>query len=496
MDELMFPFLADDLNPGERLFAGKCHDAGLDGVQLAAEDIAAARRTSNGKWRFVKAGGNSTKNEDHVVYGKPFYAMADGVVVGAWRNAPDNPKPEVRHPALTDKLMVGGGNHLWIRHADGSHALYAHAQPGSIPPALCPHESALFSQPHNGPTGNPDIADEVKIPVGSQPTVKKGQFLGRVGNSGSSDGPHLHVHLESGGKPALMVFERGLATSWDGGNAGLDSWESFGGNTLPHDDILIWPVRRLGQEITRHRLPMSAYQRIFLHLAESGYMPKWIDAYRVRSDVFANFVWVPSSGVWQARHGMTANTFKQALADAEDDGLALTFVESHLTKQGVRYIAKFTAGGGPFRISIGLDFDAHKAELKKATELGLSPANISVVSVGGERRYTVLYRTIDIGSFVVKSRLSSTAYQDAVKSNRDAGRFPVYLAAYLHKNAVNYSAVFASKPTGKFKAHHGLTASEFQEEFELAHGAGMHTTVVTAIDGAKSKHRFAGVWRK
>ena len=58
------------------------------------------------------------------------------------------------------------GNHVVIDHGNGERALYAHLVPGSIP-----------------------------VRVGT--TVKRGQALGKCGNSGHSSEPHLHWHLQT-----------------------------------------------------------------------------------------------------------------------------------------------------------------------------------------------------------------------------------------------------------------------------------------------------------
>jgi murein DD-endopeptidase MepM/ murein hydrolase activator NlpD len=43
--------------------------------------------------------------------------------------------------------------------------------------------------------------------------VRAGQYLGRIGMSGSTLGvPHLHVHVEKDGNPVAMPFEHGMST--------------------------------------------------------------------------------------------------------------------------------------------------------------------------------------------------------------------------------------------------------------------------------------------
>ena len=60
------------------------------------------------------------------------------------------------------------GNYVYIKHSDGSYTKYGHMASGSV-----------------------------TVSVGD--SVKQGQVIGKVGNSGSSTGAHLHFQLEIGG---------------------------------------------------------------------------------------------------------------------------------------------------------------------------------------------------------------------------------------------------------------------------------------------------------
>ena len=76
-------------------------------------------------------------------------------------------------------LVSGGGNCFRLLHGNEM-VLYAHMQRGSLNPALCK--------------------------VGA--IVNVGDFLGKLGNSGSSSGPHLHIHasrVPDGLTPAQVI---------------------------------------------------------------------------------------------------------------------------------------------------------------------------------------------------------------------------------------------------------------------------------------------------
>lgn len=489
-----FPFKGEDL-PNNTMISTKSH---ASGIQALGRDIGALKYLGNNNWTGYVDGNSSNKNNNnHVVYGMPFYALEDGEVCGCWRNAPENPKAHAteRHPDYDKKLIIGGGNHLWIKHADGSYALYAHAIPGTIPSSICPNNKTVFDKAHSGYYGSPDIATEVLIPEGSRPKVKKGQFLGKVGNSGASSGPHLHVHVEKGGKAMPMKFEKGLQKSRNGNTADINGgWTSFSNKTLPEGEILVWPARTVTGEYARHGLPAGDFQRTFDHLANSGFEPDWFDGYNVGGNAFFNMLWRPKANTWSGFFGLTAAAYQTEFNKATGAGLAPTFVDSYTTSGGVRYNAIFKKVGGAFLAKHGISTAQHDATINEAKSKNLYPVNISVASLNGQLSYTVLYRATNIGAWQIKSQVKEADYQALFNTNNNNGLMPVYLNGYRH-NGENYlSCVFASK-SGTWKAKHAMTSAAYQTEWQTNVNAGYRTRVATAFDGFSS-HRFAGVWRK
>lgn len=92
-------------------------------------------------------------------WNRPVYAMASGMVVRAVNTLRDNAIGE------TDRSNIDG-NHVMIAHDDGTFSLYDHLRQGSVG-------------------------------VGVGDAVRAGQLLGRVGNSGNTSEPHLHLQLQT-----------------------------------------------------------------------------------------------------------------------------------------------------------------------------------------------------------------------------------------------------------------------------------------------------------
>jgi murein DD-endopeptidase MepM/ murein hydrolase activator NlpD len=510
--------LADDMSDNERYYT---RDHADTTTQKFGYDISMRRLTADGKWSSLKDGiadhWDDPKNDSYVNYDQPFYAMRGGTVMGCWRNAPDNPRPKLPaedsdkiaaadrkwlHQSFRDGLIPGGGNSLWIKHDDGTYALYAHAAPGSIPATLCPNAKTVFDAP---PPDGAEALDGVvgpatQVPAALRKRVRAGDFLGRVGNSGNSTGPHTHIHvqkLNAAGKweGTPIVFARGLWTSWKDGEAGLEEWASFSGKTMPKGDVLFWPPTRLSDEYARHGLPAADLQRTFSHLANSGFAAELLDCSGVGGKVYYNMVWRPATGPWRAHFGMTGDTIEGTFEDAKAEGLHPVYVDSCTSKEGPRYTAIFQQTGGLYRWRFGISADEHQAVFDQAWGDGLQPLNVSVISVNGQRRYTSLFRKVDYGSMILRSQLGESEYQQAVNENKAAGRTPVYVAVYMHNGKPNFAAIFAQNPGGEWRARHDLSGIAYQAEWDNVVKSGFRTRTLSGYDGRPTP-AFAAVWRK
>jgi hypothetical protein len=121
----------------------------IDFNQLDAED------------RFSR--GDPARNASYPTYGQPVFAVADATVVAAVDRFPD----QVAGQTVGVTLENADGNHVVLDLGEGRFAFYAHLKPGSV-----------------------------RVAAGD--AVRRGEQIGEAGNSGSSDGPHLHFHVMDG----------------------------------------------------------------------------------------------------------------------------------------------------------------------------------------------------------------------------------------------------------------------------------------------------------
>jgi Peptidase family M23 len=108
------------------------------------------------------------KNESGICYGQPVLAVADGTVAGTIDRY-QNQTPGT--PTGEERVSYPGGNSVVLNIGNGNYAFYAHLKPGSV-----------LVKPGD--------------------TVKRGQKLAEVGNTGNTTGPHLHMHILTG--PSML----------------------------------------------------------------------------------------------------------------------------------------------------------------------------------------------------------------------------------------------------------------------------------------------------
>jgi hypothetical protein len=117
--------------------------------------------------------GDQYKNSSYHAYDVPILAIADGKIITVKDGLPEN-VPHTKKLAVAMTLVNVAGNHIVEDIGGGLYAGYAHLIPGTI-----------------------------TVKAGDQ--VHRGQVLGRLGNSGNSTEPHLHLQVCDA--PSFLICE-------------------------------------------------------------------------------------------------------------------------------------------------------------------------------------------------------------------------------------------------------------------------------------------------
>jgi murein DD-endopeptidase len=108
--------------------------------------------------------GDATRNENYWGFDQPVFAVADGEVTEVVDSIPDH-APHVLPGTVT--LANIAGNHVILRIAPHRYVVYAHLEHGSM-----------------------------RVHPGER--VRRGQTIAKLGDSGQTTAPHLHLHVADG----------------------------------------------------------------------------------------------------------------------------------------------------------------------------------------------------------------------------------------------------------------------------------------------------------
>jgi hypothetical protein len=137
------------------------------GAQITLDGVTRVPQRYAQDWIYVDpatgqaAAGNASLARNYYGFGKEIHAVADGTVVAAGDGLPDIGTIYSAPPASIDTLA---GNYVIQDIGNRKYACYAHMVNGSV-----------------------------RVKAGD--TVKEGQVIGLMGNSGNSDLPHLHFQV-------------------------------------------------------------------------------------------------------------------------------------------------------------------------------------------------------------------------------------------------------------------------------------------------------------
>lgn len=120
--------------------------------------------------------GDALDVHSYYSYGERVYAVADALVISAVDGIPDNtPRTAAGFKtAVPITMETVAGNAIVLDLGDGQFAYYAHLKPGSV-----------------------------RVKKGDH--VKRGEWLGQIGNSGDARWPHLHFQVTIG--PDILASE-------------------------------------------------------------------------------------------------------------------------------------------------------------------------------------------------------------------------------------------------------------------------------------------------
>ncbi|QWP78528.1 peptidoglycan DD-metalloendopeptidase family protein [Lysobacter sp. K5869] len=450
---------ASDLRPNETWQTSSNH---LGGSQAFALDTSVAGWNGSA-WDARRPGTDATKAEGQRAYGLPVYAMADGIVCSAlndlpeWKNYPRvSAELEPAPVSPSTGQYSSGGNFLNLKNGNEI-TLYAHLQPGSIPAEL----------------------------LAPGATVKRGQYLGKVGYTGASSGPHLHVHVskESGTpcvgtdrRPRPMTFAeiqsltRAEANAMAGANnMDASDWTALSNHSAPQPYSLIYPsseafafdaaekdektylgVWRAGNEIEiRINKPnWSGFVAKRNELVADGFRLENIDTFVENGDRHFVGVFKRGSGAGALYNGASWEQFTAVWKQLSDDGQRLVDLTTYLSGSERHYVGVFRPGTDHAGLWSHTGYSAFANQREIAEGLGLRLIDMESFDIGnGQRQYVGVYRAGTDATELARSA-SWSAFTAKWDQLSDAGYRLIDVDTFVEAGVRNYVGVYRAGSGG------------------------------------------------
>lgn len=435
-----------------------------------------------------------------LAWGQKVYAMAGGTVIECRDSMPNQAvgvKDEHRR----------FGNAIWIRTADGEYTAYAHLQQGSIPDDLCPTQSVSAWD------GSIVHAEPVE--------VQAGQFLGLLGNTGNSSGPHTHLQLDrdapvdvddSDGRagPALpLAFHRyqggldrnqlqavAVATKHapitafsdrpDGDARVLPDFGLF----KPNAPCALLPVAPGSREAALLGHTGTCFNEHLADIHRQGYDPVSLDGGRVAANTLYDVIARRNRPATVSLAGLTAAQFGTRDDQLGSQGLTLQDVDSYLVGTEVRLAGVWSAETqAPQVVETVLTAAQFKAENQARAAYGYVPAVVSPVGTANGTYYSVIYRQQFFGSTLIIDEVASGSFQTRFNQRVAAGLRPIWVEGFNLKSQTGTPtivAVWTQNGSPNYLLKSNLTSAQWLTQWPKSLAAGFSTDALSvfAVSGA------------
>ena len=243
--------------------------------------------------------------------------------------------------------------------------------------------------------------------------------------------------------------------------------------------------------VARHGLSATAYQTEFDKWTQQGYRPVNISAYNNRFAVI--FEKQNNAPVWVARHGLSSADYQTEFNKWTQQGFRPVQVCGYSAGNQALYAALFEKipNGAAWVARHGLSAAAYQTEFNKWTQQGYKPSDISAYTVNGQDLYAVIFdKVANAPAWVARHGLSANDYQ--VEFNKWTGQ-GYRLTIVSVNGSGRYAALWEKKNSLAWQARHAMIGQQYQDEFDRQFYQGYRPVW---INGATimGQDSYAAIW--
>ncbi|HZM81702.1 MAG TPA: serine hydrolase [Candidatus Limnocylindrales bacterium] len=213
----------------------------------------------------------------------------------------------------------------------------------------------------------------------------------------------------------------------------------------------VWVLRAGPAWAAAHGMTAAGYQAKFNELTALGYKPTIVTATGTRSNpVFAAVFEQINAPVWMARHGLTdgpesvAGTLANANKAAKDSKLILKTLAIYGTGAGDRTYAGVwlpNPGATKWQAHDMGDATSYQNWFNGYTQVYMRP---SIVDANDGHQFAALFTDDSVGAWTARHGMTAAEYQTEFNTQVAAGRMPISVHGSGTGSGIRYAAVFAA----------------------------------------------------
>ncbi len=199
---------------------------------------------------------------------------------------------------------------------------------------------------------------------------------------------------------------------------------------------------------------------------------------------------------WTARHGLTAAQYQNEVVAQQQKGYRLTYVSGYAVNNEARFAALWEQADGPaWEARHNLTGPQYQAEFTALQGRGYRPVLVNGYTVNGTDFYTAIWHKASGAAQVARHGMTAEDYQAQFNTLTNMGYRLRHLSGYGPSGQVRFAAIFDKSAGPAWLARHGMSAGDYQQQFNTQRANGFHPVMVNGYPTARGI-QYAAIWEQ
>lgn len=247
----------------------------------------------------------------------------------------------------------------------------------------------------------------------------------------------------------------------------------------------------------RHNLSGADFQGAFDLLKNQGFRPIDVNGGSANGVERFSGVWEQSPGpATQVRHGINAAAHQQLFTTLPAQGFRPIAVSGHDTAGGIRFSSIWQAIPSPeVRARHGLTLAQWQNQVDTLPNEGFRPVDLCGYTEAGQVRFASIWERTTTPEWVARHGMTAGEYQQQFNHWATHGFILHRVSGYLDGGQTRYAALWSRGPDLTWQARHGIDAAQHQTEFNALVNRGYRLVKVNGYPEGGTVH-YASIWHK